>query len=66
MKLAQSSKGRSDTEFEVQVGATRQMEKLYITSRPGQGIGLLKDFEDKNSLCHQETEQRLVWPENKE
>lgn len=52
MNLAQSFKGRSDTEFEVQVGATRQREKLYITSRPGQGASLLKDFEDKNSLCH--------------
>lgn len=66
MKLVQSYKGRSDAEFEVQVGETRQMEKLYITSHPGQDIGLLKDFEDKNSLRHQETEQRLVWPENKE
>ena len=52
MNLAQSDKGRSDTEFAVQVGATRRMEKLYITSHSGQGVGLLKDFEDKNSLCH--------------
>lgn len=32
MNLAQSDKGRSDTEFEVQEAATRQRGKLYITS----------------------------------
>lgn len=53
MNLNQSDKG-NDTESEVQVGAAKQREKLYITSLPGPGVGLLKDFEDKNSLYHSE------------
>lgn len=54
MNLSQRDEGRSDTwdEFEDWVGVTRQREKLWIKSVPGQSVGLMKDFEDSGRLGH--------------